>query len=168
MVGFDQSVELAHRVVAALGSSGKRLAVVESCTGGMLGAAVTSVAGSSGVFVGGWITYTNDMKRSAVGVDASLFGPGSPGAVSQACVEQMALGGLDRSGAECCLAITGIAGPAGGTPDKPVGTVWIALASGEQAVQSRRFLFEGDRVQVRGQSVQMALTMLERFLLAGG
>lgn len=156
---------LAAVVLGLLRARGERLAVVESCTGGLLGQMITEVPGSSDVFVGGWITYTNEMKEREVGVPASLFAPGGPGAVSRECVEAMARGGLQRSGAGHCLAITGVAGPVGGSADKPVGTVWIGRAAPE-GVESRRFLFTGDRAGIRDWSAKSALAML-RFALIG-
>lgn len=156
-------------VVGKLRERGERLAVVESCTGGMLGQMVTEVAGSSDVFWGGWITYANEAKRAEVGVPASMFaetsGGSAPGAVSREVAEAMARGGLDRAGVDHCLAITGVAGPSGGTNDKPVGTVWIARASktsGPKGVEvdARRFLMGGDRQAVREWSARWAVAML--------
>jgi nicotinamide-nucleotide amidase len=144
------------------------LAVVESCTGGMLGSMLTEVPGSSAAFVGGWITYSNQSKQRDAGVPAAIFATGGPGAVSRQCAQAMALGGLQRASAHQCLAITGIAGPEGGTSDKPVGTVWIALASqGPQqpTVQARRFLFVPDRANIRDWACKTALGMLRLSLL---
>ena len=138
------------------------LAVVESCTGGGLGAALTSVPGSSGVFLGGWITYTDRMKQPQVRVPTTVLE--RDGAVSRACAEAMAVGGLAESGASACVAITGIAGPGGGTDDKPIGTVWICVAvarDGAQAsLDARRFCFPSDRAGVRRVSVIWALAIL--------
>jgi nicotinamide-nucleotide amidase len=140
-------------------------AVVESCTGGLLGALFTDIPGSSDAFVGGWITYTNEMKQDQVGVPGSIID--KHGAVSRECATAMAEGGLARSGADHCLAITGIAGPGGGSPDKPVGTVWIALASRNTThhVQTRCFRFKAERTTVRDRSAKAALSMLRLHLI---
>lgn len=156
-------------VIELLKERRRTLAVVESCTGGMLGSLVTDVAGSSAVFVGGWLTYSNEMKQRLVGVPAEVFAPGGPGAVSRECAEAMAVGGVARSGATDCLSITGIAGPLAlgeiESPDKPVGTVWIAHASGDLGVHARRFLFVGDRATVRDWAAKSALAMSRLRLL---
>ena len=99
------------------------LATAESCTGGMIAAACTDVAGSSAWFERGFVTYSNEAKTDLLGVDASLIA--TQGAVSQAVVEAMAAGAVARSKAQVSVAVTGVAGPGGGTPDKPVGTVWL-------------------------------------------
>jgi nicotinamide-nucleotide amidase len=164
-------------ILDTLRSRREQLATVESCTGGMLGALLTDVPGSSEAYVGGWVTYTNELKTSQVGVPESHFAPGGPGAVSRETAEAMATGGLDRSGAEHCLAITGIAGPGGGTPEKPVGTVWIARASRgllastsggavPHRIESRKLFISAERAVVRDYSAKAALAML-RFYLIG-
>jgi nicotinamide-nucleotide amidase len=137
------------------------LAVVESCTGGLLGATLTEVPGSSDVFLGGWITYSNAMKQGEVSVPGETLA--QHGAVSEETARAMALGGLFQSAADHSIAITGVAGPDGGTDEKPVGTVWIAHAwSTEEGrgVVARRFRFPGDRERVRIRSVRAALAML--------
>jgi nicotinamide-nucleotide amidase len=156
-----ESQTLAERVIAGLKDRGQSLAVVESCTGGALGASLTDVAGSSSAFVGGWITYTNAMKSREVGVSESLFAPGGTGAVSRECAGAMAIGGLERANADWALAVTGIAGPAGATPHKPVGTVYVALA-GKQlpSPDIRLFRMGGDRASIRDWSVKAALALL--------
>ncbi|MFG0242477.1 MAG: CinA family nicotinamide mononucleotide deamidase-related protein [Phycisphaerales bacterium JB054] len=175
--GGDGERGLVEVVVDLLAARGEKLAVVESCTGGLLGSMVTAVPGSSAVFTGGWVTYTNAMKASAVGVDRGLFPevvPGAPGAVSGEVAQEMALGGLARArheigserGADHALAITGIAGPDGGSEAKPVGTVWICRASGDGSVDCRRFVFAGGRGAVREWAANTALGML-RLKLAG-
>jgi len=167
-VGEDATLESA--MLDRLRARAETLAVVESCTGGLLAELLTSIPGSSDAFVGGWITYTNRMKHEQVGVPMSTFrapsdaGEPAPGAVSRECAAAMAVGGLERSGSDHCLAITGIAGPDGDTPDKPVGTVWIALASsggaGTPSTDVRRFLFKGGRDQIRLWSARSALGLL--------
>jgi nicotinamide-nucleotide amidase len=154
---------LADVVIDRLRRAGQRVATVESCTGGMLGGAMTALAGSSDVYLGGWVTYSNEMKGWLVGVGHDLLE--RHGAVSEEVAAAMAVGGLERSGADHCLAITGVAGPGGGTPEKPVGTVWVGMASrgvGEAGgVECRRFLMRGERETVRQWSVTSALAMLD-------
>ncbi|MCK4873507.1 MAG: competence/damage-inducible protein A [Phycisphaerales bacterium] len=157
--GRDEDT-LASVVVATLVKRGETVTTIESCTGGLLGSMLTSIPGSSRAFLGGWVTYTNEMKIREVGVPAKLFEEDAPGAVSREVAAAMAEGGLRRSGAGHALAITGIAGPDGGTPEKPVGTVHIALASQDQTTSVRRFHFTGERELVRHRSAQSALAML--------
>lgn len=149
-------------VLGELRRAGATLACVESCTGGGLGAAVTRVAGASDVFLGGWVTYSNDLKERLVGVPADLLR--RHGAVSEPVARAMAVGGLERSGAGFCLSVTGIAGPGGGTEEKPVGTVYIGLARRLDGAAAgavvRRFRITGDRDDVRERSVRTALVML--------
>jgi PncC family amidohydrolase len=146
-------------LLRALARRGLRLATVESCTGGLLGAEITSVPGSSEVYLGGWVAYSNALKVSQVGVPARLVERGGPGAVSREAAEAMARGGLRRSDADLCVSITGIAGPGGGTRGKPVGTVWIAVASRKEVV-SRRFRFDGGRARVRKAAANEAMAMV--------
>jgi nicotinamide-nucleotide amidase len=156
-------------VVEMLRERRRTIGVVESCTGGLLGGLLTDVAGSSAVFLGGWITYSNDLKQRLVGVPPSVFAPGGPGAVSRECALAMAAGGLERSGATDALAITGIAGPLPPgekeNPDKPVGTVWIAHASHDRRPSARRFRFGGDRGAIREWAARSALAMLRLRLI---
>lgn len=165
----EGELTLADALVAALRERDERLVVVESCTGGMLGATITSVAGSSAVFDGGWITYANSMKVGEVGVAEKLI-RGGPGAVSREVALAMAEGGLAaaaREGVDAthALAVTGIAGPEGGSAEKPVGTVWIARASRPGAgadvdSEARLFRIPGDRSDVRERSSMLALGVL--------
>jgi len=148
---------LAASVVGLLRQRGETLAAVESCTGGMLGGAVTAIAGSSAAFTGGLLTYSNDLKQSLAGVRAETLA--AHGAVSAECAAEMAAGGRDRLVASWCVSITGIAGPDGGSPAKPVGTVFIGLA-GAGGVATRRFQFPGSRDDVRQRSVMSALAMV--------
>lgn len=156
-------------VIDALRHANQSLVVVESCTGGLLGSMLTSVPGSSDVFLGGWITYSNEMKTAEVGVGVDLLS--AHGAVSEPVARAMAEGAL-RSGAgaraDHALAITGIAGPGGASSGKPVGTVFIARTSrgdGQSNSEVRRFLISGDRRDVRDRSAKMALAMLRFHLL---
>jgi nicotinamide-nucleotide amidase len=147
----------------ALNDRGQTLAVAESCTGGMLGSLLTDVAGSSEYFVGGWIVYANEAKVRDLGVRPETLA--AHGAVSRACVEEMARGARERSGATWALAISGIAGPGGGTPEKPVGTVHVALDGPRPA--HRTFVFPGARDQVRRLAAYWAMATLLRELRHG-
>ncbi len=138
-----------------------KLVTAESCTGGLVATLCTDMPGSSHWFFGGLVTYDNHAKINWLGVqEATLI---QHGAVSQQTVREMALGALAQSGAQVAVSISGIAGPAGGTPQKPVGTVWIGCAL-EDTVHTRRFQFEGSRAEVRQQAAQAALrSVLECF-----
>jgi len=139
-----------------------KLAVAESCTGGLIGARLTSVPGSSSYFAGGVIAYSNDLKKNLLNVSAGLLE--SEGAVSGPVVEAMVRGVIAATGADCGISVTGVAGPDGGTEEKPVGTVWVGVAV-PSGTTSRLFTFSGDRAAVREQTVK---TALELFLdLAG-
>jgi PncC family amidohydrolase len=148
---------LAHDVAAALASHHLTLSVAESCTGGLVGAAITSVAGSSLVFVGGVIAYSNDVKASVLGVAQETLD--RHGAVSRETVVAMAAGVRRLTGSECAIAVSGVAGPGGGTAKKPVGLVWIAVAVRE-SVQTVECHLTGDRHAVREQAVEKALEVL--------
>ncbi len=137
------------------------LSVAESCTGGGLGARLTQVPGSSDVLMGGVITYTNRLKTQLLGVSESILD--SVGAVSPECAEAMAVGAKDRLQTDWALSITGIAGPGGATPEKPVGLVYVGLA-GPKGCQVRECRFRGSREQVRERSTQAALVLLREAL----
>jgi nicotinamide-nucleotide amidase len=132
-----------------------RCAVAESCTGGALAAAITDVAGSSQWFDRGFVTYTNEAKEEVLAVPKCVIS--SQGAVSEATVRAMAHGTIAVSDAQVSVAISGIAGPGGGSPDKPVGTVWIAWAGNLLPTYAQCYLFKGDRIAIRQQAVQVAL-----------
>jgi nicotinamide-nucleotide amidase len=151
-------------VLALLRSRGEVLGCVESCTGGGLGQLITDVPGSSVSFAGGLVTYSNELKTRLSGVPESLLAEGGPGAVSEETARAMALGGLSALKVQHCLAVTGIAGPDGARPGKPVGTVFVARASGDGEVDVRRFLMVGDRTSVRDWSCKAALAMLWQHL----
>ena len=142
----------------ALRAKGWRLAAAESCTGGLIAAACTSVAGSSDWFERGFVSYSNRAKTEMLGVDAALIA--AQGAVSEAVARAMAEGALRGAGVELAVAVTGIAGPGGATPGKPVGTVWLAIARSGEAVQAERLQLAGDRAAVRAQTVAIALDRL--------
>lgn len=145
---------LARRVAERLKAGGEKLVTAESCTGGWAAQVVTSVEGSSDWFERGFVTYSNDAKRELLGVDSGTLN--QHGAVSEETAREMALGALARSKATVALAITGIAGPSGGSPGKPVGTVCFAWAA-KGAAHSETRHFKGDRESVRRQSVVHAL-----------
>lgn len=154
---------LASAIVHTLRQRGQTVALVESCTGGRLASLVTDVSGSSAVFKAGWIPYSNEAKVRDLGAAPSLFAKDGPGAVSFQTAHALATNAILKSSASFALAITGIAGPSGGSTDKPVGTVFIALAihaEKEPAVEVRRFTFPGDRNSVRDWSARSALAML--------
>jgi nicotinamide-nucleotide amidase len=144
---------------------GEWLATAESCTGGWVAQAVTAIAGSSAWFDRGFVTYANAAKEEQLGVPATTLE--RHGAVSEATARAMAQGVLCHSRADWSLAITGIAGPAGGSPDKPVGTVCFAWAQKDGGCEAQTCLFAGDREAVRAQSVRHALVgLLERLASA--
>lgn len=153
---------LATRWVApladALRARGWRIAAAESCTGGLIAATCTALAGSSDWFERGFVTYSDEAKTEQLGVDAALIA--AHGAVSAPVVEAMADGALARSAADLAIAVTGIAGPGGAVPGKPVGTVWLALAQRGAPAVSERLQLGGDRASVRAQTVAIALERL--------
>ena len=148
--------KLAADVGAALKARGLALATAESCTGGWIGEAVTAVPGSSDWYERGFITYTNVAKREMLGVAADTLE--KSGAVSEAAVKAMVTGALAHSHAQIAVAVSGVAGPSGGTPAKPVGTVCIAWGRRDGAPFAETHHFAGDREAVRRQSVERALT----------
>lgn len=146
----------AEALGSALQARDAFLVTAESCTGGGIGQAVTACAGSSAWYVGGWVTYADRIKVEHLGVPAELLDASGPGAVSAEVAEAMAWGARDRSGATLAISVTGIAGPDGGSADKPVGTVWMALAD-EEGTALRCIRVPGDRAQVRRGTVLAAL-----------
>ena len=149
----------------ALRAQGLKLTTAESCTGGLIAAACTAIAGSSDWFERGFVTYSNEAKTELIGVTAALLA--AHGAVSEEVVRAMAAGALAHSRADLAVAVTGIAGPGGAVPGKPVGTVWIAVARRGGALQSELLTLGGDRTAVREQTVQHALARLLATLLPG-
>lgn len=147
--------QLASEVGQALADRQWRIACAESCTGGWVAKTLTDVVGSSAWFERGFVTYTNIAKQEMLGVDASVID--RHGAVSELTVREMARGALQHSHAHICLAITGIAGPGGGSEVKPVGLVWFAWAIRDEDVHSEQHIFQGDREAVRRQAVATAL-----------
>lgn len=156
--------DLGALVVDELSNRGYRLAAAESCTGGMLGARITSVVGSSSVFWGSVVSYADEAKRTVLAVSEDALR--RHGAVSEAVVREMAEGVRQLSGAHVTVAISGVAGPGGGTKEKPVGTVWIACAD-RGAMVTRRFRFAGSRSRVRRDAVIESLLLIRSRLLSG-
>ncbi|HET7039460.1 MAG TPA: competence/damage-inducible protein A [Gemmatimonadales bacterium] len=157
----EGDTDLAAVALAAAARAGARLAVAESCTGGLVGARLTAVPGASAVFAGGVIAYDDAVKRRELEVSADLIA--AHGAVSEPVVRAMAAGARRRFGVESAIAVTGIAGPDGGTPEKPVGTVWFCAALGGRE-RTALVRFPGDRHEVRTRAAQTALDLLRRVL----
>ena len=155
------SSALAEQLAALLQAQGRMLATAESCTGGMISAACTDLAGSSNWFERGFVTYSNEAKTELLGVDAALIT--RHGAVSEEVARAMTTGALVHSRAQVAVAVTGVAGPTGGSAAKPVGTVWFGFAlPGRLVSEVRRF--EGGRAAVRGATVEHALRRLLQLL----
>ena len=146
-----------EKALELLRARGLTCATAESCTGGGVGAALTSVPGASDVFLGGVVSYSNAVKRDVLGVRAETLA--DFGAVSSETAEQMAAGVRRLTGADLAVSVTGVAGPGGGAAEKPVGLVWFALASAG-GVRSEKAIFAGDRAAVRRQAVVHAVGML--------
>lgn len=153
---------LAAEVIAQNRSAGRRIVLAESCTGGLVSAAITAVPGCSDVFEAGFVTYANEAKMGMLGVSQDLLE--TFGAVSIATAWAMAQGALERSGADTAVAITGVAGPNGGSPDKPVGTVVFARArrgaASEDVVADMRHFDDDGRAAIRIQAARCALELL--------
>ena len=157
----DDGTDLAAVVLERLRARGGRLVVAESCTGGLLGARITAVPGASDVFIGGIIAYDNVVKSGTLDVAPELLE--RHGAVSEQVVSAMAQGVQRQFAVDAALAITGIAGPGGGTADKPVGTVWMAARLGTEARALKR-IFPGERGEIRARAAQGALDLLRRLI----
>ena len=160
----EDGADLAAVVLDLCRAKGLTIGVAESCTGGLLGARLTAIAGSSDVVLGGVIAYSNELKTALLDVPSGVLA--HQGAVSEGVVRAMASGARAATGASVGVGITGIAGPGGGTDEKPVGTVWIA-SDLEGAVESRRLRLIGDRAEVRQRAAQAALEMVRRRVLFG-
>lgn len=155
------TLHLVERLAAALRRHGWRLATAESCTGGLIAGACTELAGSSDWFERGFVTYANEAKVDLLGVDAALIA--RHGAVSEPVARAMATGALTHSRAQVSVAVTGVAGPSGGSADKPVGLVWFGFALPGQTV-TEKMHFAGDRAAVRAATVRHALQQLMELL----
>jgi nicotinamide-nucleotide amidase len=149
-------------IVQLLAERGEWMATAESCTGGTIASRITDVSGSSRVFGHGWVTYANEAKQQHLGVPTELFE--KHGAVSEEVARAMAEGALAASGADYALSVTGIAGPTGGTEDKPVGTVWIGLASKAGETWTLKRFYPGARDRFKLLTSQAALDLLRRRL----
>jgi len=165
----EGEVSLAAVVGERLRARHLTVATAESCTAGLVAAMLTEAPGASAWFLGGWVVYANRMKTVALGVPAALIA--REGAVSEAVARRMAAEALRRTLGDYALALTGVAGPGGGSPGKPVGTVWIGLGkktAGRSRVTAERFLLPGDRAMVRERAAKAALNMLRLELLPAG
>lgn len=153
---------LAQALAQALLARGWRLATAESCTGGLISATCTDLSGSSAWFDRGFVTYSNEAKQDSLGVPAELIQ--AHGAVSEPVARAMVQGALRHALADVAVAVTGVAGPSGGSPDKPVGTVWLAWGRRDGDVHAERHWFPGARSQVRQATVEQALRGLLQLL----
>lgn len=158
-MGIDAQMKLAETLVRELSERKMTCATAESCTGGGVGSAITDVAGSSAAFWGGVISYDNSVKRNVLGVPQEVLG--TKGAVSAECAEAMACGVRRLLKTDLAVSVTGIAGPGGGSADKPVGLVWFGLATAH-GVKTERRVFQGDRAAIRAAAIDHALRLLLR------
>ncbi len=156
----DATFDLGAALLDAMRRRRWLLATAESCTGGLIAAALTAIPGSSDVLDRGFVTYSNAAKQEMLGVPEAMIA--THGAVSHAVAEVMAEGALARSAASLAIAVTGVAGPAGGTPTKPVGLVWFGLAMRSGRTVTDHRIFPGDRAEIRRATVAHALGMLRR------
>jgi nicotinamide-nucleotide amidase len=162
---IDQAIlTRAEAVLALCRAAGLTVATAESCTGGLIAATLTAISGSSDVVFGGFVTYANAAKTEMVGVPAGIIE--AVGAVSEAVARRMAAGAQHRTGADIAVAVTGIAGPGGGSAEKPVGLVWFGRARAGMPVRAVRKVFPGDRAEVRRLTVATALELIAE--AAGG
>ena len=150
-------MSVAEKLVELLKAQGLTCSTAESCTGGGVGSAITAVPGSSAVFAGGVISYSNEVKQNVLGVSADILR--NVGAVSAETAAQMAEGARRLLKTDLAVSLTGIAGPDGGSDEKPVGLVWFGLAT-KDGVRTEKCIFRGDRAKVREQAVTHALGML--------
>ena len=161
MLNRDTSLEC-ETLLAALQAAGLTMATAESCTGGLIAAALTAIPGSSASMLGGFVVYSNAMKTSQLGVPEAVLA--AYGAVSEAVARSMAEGARARSGADIAVSCTGIAGPGGATPGKPVGLVHLAAARAGRPTLHMSTVFPGDRVAVRAATVDAALGLVRRLI----
>lgn len=152
---------LEAEIIQALTERGQRVATAESCSGGLIAHRLTNVAGASACFMGGAVVYSNEMKVKLLGVSEETLA--AHGAVSEAAAREMAAGARTRLGADYAVAVTGIAGPTGGTPEKPVGLVYMAVAA-PNGLDVRRCQFAGDRDAVKSQTAESALAFLREMI----
>jgi nicotinamide-nucleotide amidase len=159
----DDGTSVDQQVASLLRSQGLRVATAESCTAGLLAARLTELDGSSAYFPGGVVVYENEAKADLAGVDPAVIA--SVGAVSREVAEALADGARARLGADIGIGITGIAGPGGGTEEKPVGTVWLSVAGADGTRLTRHVQLPGNRFDVRDRSTTVAMHLLRRVLL---
>ena len=157
----NSTMELSRQLADRLLATQLKLVTAESCTGGMIAAACTDLAGSSAWFERGFVTYSNEAKHELLGVEERILR--RAGAVCEGVARAMAEGALAHSKAQVAVAVTGVAGPTGGSPSKPVGTVWFGFAVPGQVI-TEKCLFAGDRAAVRAATVQHAFTRLLQLL----
>jgi nicotinamide-nucleotide amidase len=161
-LGMKQNfMQLVRRLIVLLLENKLKICTAESCTGGLIAKSFTDLAGSSDWFECGFVTYSNASKTKMIAVPESVIS--EYGAVSEAVANAMASGALRNSTAHVSIAVTGIAGPAGGSADKPVGTVWIAVASDKHSV-AKKYLFQGDREAIRNATMLIAIEMMLQLL----
>lgn len=159
---MTENTAVVGRIAEKLKAGGKTFCAAESCTGGQIAKTVTDVSGISAVFPGGVVSYANEIKEKLLGVSRKTLA--DFGAVSEQTAREMALGAINALGADYSVAVTGIAGPDGGSKEKPVGLVYIACADKNGRVNVKRNLFDGDREEVRNQTVKAALLLLSEFI----
>ena len=157
----QDSTQLVIRLAALVLEKHLKVCTAESCTGGLIAKSFTDLAGSSDWFERGFVTYSNQSKTEMIDVPESVID--EYGAVSEAVANAMARGALKHSAADVSIAVTGVAGPAGGSVEKPVGTVWIAVASEKQLI-AKKYLFDGDRAAIRIATMRSAIEMLLQLL----
>jgi nicotinamide-nucleotide amidase len=163
MQASDQQLESAGNTLGEwLAEHGKTIATAESCTGGWVAKVLTDRAGSSAYLMAGLVTYSNEAKQAILGVEESVLA--EHGAVSEPVVRQMVAGAIRAAGVDIAVAISGIAGPGGGSDEKPVGTVWFAWGTGPDRIETSMQCFDGDRDQVRRKSVLYVLQGVTEFL----
>jgi nicotinamide-nucleotide amidase len=158
----EELLSAADTALLACEAQGITMVTAESCTGGLISAALTAIAGSSRAFEAGFVTYANSAKEAMLGIAPSLIR--TQGAVSEAVAKAMARGALEYTAAGLAVGVTGVAGPDGGTPDKPVGLVHMAVATSEGAISHRTQVFAGDRDSVRLQAAIATLAMVPAIL----
>jgi len=161
VIGFDD-LRLSQALNNALAEKAKTITTAESCTGGLIASGITSEAGSSDVFHASFITYSNDMKQRMLGVNYETLE--AYGAVSEQVVIEMALGAIQQSDSDIAIAVSGVAGPGGGSEEKPVGTVWIAFG-GKDNIITRRFFFPGNRLRIQKTTAAIAMDLARRYVL---
>jgi nicotinamide-nucleotide amidase len=169
MTDNDSISVLAAALVGELITAGKCVSTAESCTGGWIAKSLTDISGSSQCFGYGVVSYSNGAKESMLGVAAATLS--EHGAVSEAVVREMATGALNLSGADFSVAVSGVAGPDGGTDEKPVGTVWFgwAMCTGQKiTVKAKQHNLQGDRAAIRSGTVILALQGIREMLVNGG